>query len=848
MKSDRRVFLKSQAMTAAAAAAGIPIVAEAQKAAPAAPATGVRWDKAPCRFCGTGCSVMVGVQEGKVVATQGDPEAPVNRGLNCIKGYFLSKIMYGKDRLTTPLLRKKNGVYDKNGEFTPVSWNEAFDIMALKWKEAMKAAGPNAVGMFGSGQWTIWEGYAASKLFKAGFRTNNIDPNARHCMASAVTGFMRTFGIDEPMGCYDDIEQADAFVLWGSNMAEMHPILWSRITDRRLSHPDTKVAVLSTFEHRSFDLADQPIIFAPQTDLAIMNYIANYIITNKAVNQDFVKKNVNFKAGETDIGYGLRPNHPLEKDAKANGYAGADGKPKTNPNDAKPITFDEFAKFVSTYTAEYTSKLSGVPVRQLEALAKLYADLKIKVVSFWTMGFNQHTRGTWANNLVYNIHLLTGKISQPGNGPFSLTGQPSACGTAREVGTFAHRLPADMVVTNPEHRQITEKLWQLPEGTLPSNIGLHAVAQSRALKDGILKCYWTSTTNNMQAGPNINDEIYPGWRNPKAFVVVSDAYPTVSAMAADLVLPTAMWVEKEGAYGNAERRTQFWRQQVAAPGQAKSDLWQYIEFSKRFKVEEVWPAELLAKKPEYKGKTLFDVLYKNGKVDKFPVGDLTKVNAKYIKDYVNDESKELGFYLQKGLFEEYAEFGRGHAHDLAPFDVYHEARGLRWPVVDGKETLWRFREGYDPYVKKGEGIKFYGHKDGKAVIFALPYQPAAEVPDKEYDLWLCTGRVLEHWHTGSMTRRVAELHRAVPEAVCFMHPDDAAKRKLQRGAQVKVQTRRGEILAAVETRGRNKVPRGLIFLPFFDESRLVNKLTLDATCPISKETDFKKCAAKVVKA
>ncbi|MDO5692315.1 MAG: nitrate reductase catalytic subunit NapA [Pseudomonadota bacterium] len=846
MKSDRRVFLKSQAMTAAAAAAGIPIVAEAQQKAPLPGA--VRWDKAPCRFCGTGCSVMVGVQGDRVVATQGDPEAPVNRGLNCIKGYFLSKIMYGKDRLTTPLLRKKNGKYDKDGEFTPISWDEAFDIMAEKWKEALKAGGPGAVGMFGSGQWTIWEGYAASKLYKAGFRSNNIDPNARHCMASAVTGFMRTFGIDEPMGCYDDIEQADAFVLWGSNMAEMHPILWSRITDRRLSHPECKVAVLSTFEHRSYDLADQPIIFAPQTDLAIMNYIANYLIVNKKVNQDFVKKNVNFKAGETDIGYGLRPNHPLEKDAKANGYPGADGKPKTNPNDAKPITFEEFAKFVSTYTADYTSKLSGVPVRQLEALAQLYADPKIKVVSFWTMGFNQHTRGTWANNLIYNIHLLTGKISQPGNGPFSLTGQPSACGTAREVGTFAHRLPADMVVTNPEHRQITEKLWQLPEGTLPGNIGLHAVAQSRALKDGKLLCYWTSTTNNMQAGPNINEEIYPGWRNPKAFVVVSDPYPTVSAMSADLVLPTSMWVEKEGAYGNAERRTQFWRQQIAPPGQAKSDLWQYIEFSKRFKVEEVWPAELLAKKPEYKGKTLFDVLFKNGKVNKFPASELAKVNGKFIKDYMNDESKDLGFYVQKGLFEEYAEFGRGHAHDLAPFDAYHENRGLRWPVVDGKETLWRFREGYDPYVKKGEGIKFYGHKDGKAVIFALPYQPAAEAPDKEYDLWLCTGRVLEHWHTGSMTRRVAELHRAVPEAVCFMHPDDAAARKLQRGSQVKVQTRRGEILAAVETRGRNKVPRGLIFLPFFDESRLVNKLTLDATCPISKETDFKKCAAKVVKA
>jgi nitrate reductase NapA len=133
--------------------------------------------------------------------------------------------MYGDDRLTQPLLRKKNGKYDKDGEFTPVSWDEAFDVMAEQFKGALAKKGPTSVGMFGSGQWTIWEGYAANKLFKAGFRSNNLDPNARHCMASAVMGFMRTFGMDEPMGCYDDFEVADAFVLWGSNMAEMHPIL-----------------------------------------------------------------------------------------------------------------------------------------------------------------------------------------------------------------------------------------------------------------------------------------------------------------------------------------------------------------------------------------------------------------------------------------------------------------------------------------------------------------------------------------------------------------------------------------------------------------------------------------------
>ncbi|MDQ5916835.1 MAG: hypothetical protein QG584_2729, partial [Pseudomonadota bacterium] len=485
---------------------------------------------------------------------------------------------------------------------------------------------------------------------------------------------------------------------------------------------------------------------------------------------------------------------------------------------------------------------------RLEALAKAYADPKAKVTSFWTMGFNQHVRGTWVNNMIYNVHLLVGKISEPGNSPFSLTGQPSACGTAREVGTFAHRLPADMVVMNPKHRELSEKLWKLPAGTIPEWVGYHAVLQSRMLKDGKIGFFWSTTTNNMQAGPNVNEEVYPGWRNPKAFVVHSDVYPTVSAMSADLILPSAMWMEKEGMYGNAERRGQMWRQQVKAPGEAKSDLWQYMEFSKRFKMEEVWPAELLDKMPEYKGKTLFDVLYANKDTTKWGLDDVKAVNAHAIKDYMNDESKAYGFYVQKGLFEEYASFGRGKAHDLAFFDVYHKARGLRWPVIDGKETLWRFREGYDSYVPKGESVRFYGFPDGKAVAFALPYQPAAEQPDNDYDLWLCTGRVLEHWHTGSMTRRVPELYKAVPDAVVFMNPEDAKKRGLNRNDVVKVATRRGEIQLRVETKGRNKPPVGLVFVPFFDEHRLVNKLTLDATCPLSKETDFKKCACKVVKA
>ncbi|MET4733540.1 nitrate reductase NapA [Thalassospira sp. MBR-102] len=829
-KISRRDALKAKAAAVAAAAAGISLPAAAQNLVTDSEHTQLKWSKAPCRFCGTGCSVMVATKDNHVVATHGDVLSPVNRGLNCVKGYFLSKIMYGQDRLTQPLLRKKNGVYDKNGDFTPVSWDEAFDVMAEKWKAALKAKGPTSVGMFGSGQWTVWEGYAASKLMKAGFRSNNLDPNARHCMASAVVGFMRTFGMDEPMGCYDDMEAADAFVLWGSNMAEMHPILWTRVTDRRLSAPHVKVAVLSTYEHRCFDLADIPMVFKPQTDLAILNYIANHIIQTDRVNTDFVNKHTIFRRGNIDIGYGLRPEDPREQSAQNASDAGG----------STDMTFDEFAEFVSEYTLDKVHEMTGVPKERLEALAELYADPKIKVTSFWTMGFNQHTRGVWANNLCYNIHLLTGKIAEPGNSPFSLTGQPSACGTAREVGTFSHRLPADLVVTNPEHRKHAEEIWKLPEGTIPDKVGYHAVLQNRMLKDGKLNAYWVQCNNNMQAGANMNEEGWPGYRNPENFIAVSDVYPTVTCEAADLILPTAMWVEKEGCYGNAERRTHMWHQLVDAPGEAKSDLWQLMEFSKRFRIEEVWPEDLLAKAPELRGKTMFDVLFQNGQVNKFPLEDTAP-------DYNNVEAKHFGFYVQKGLFEEYATFGRGHGHDLAPFDRYHEVRGLRWPVVDGKETLWRYREGYDPYVTPGAGVEFYGHKDGKARIFALPYEPPAESPDEEYSYWLCTGRVLEHWHSGSMTERVPELYRAFPDALCFLHPDDAAEMGMRRGDEVRVISRRGEMRTRVETRGRNKPPRGLIFVPWFDASQLINKVTLDATDPMSKQTDFKKCAVRLEK-
>lgn len=929
MSISRRDFLKQTAAFSAATAIGISLPDELHAANETAD-NEWRWDKAVCRFCGTGCGIMVAVKNDRIVAVKGDPLAPVNRGLNCIKGYFNAKIMYGEDRLRTPLLRlDENGNFSKTGKFQPVSWKRAFDEMEKHMRKALQELGPTGIGVFGSGQYTIHEGYVASKLIKGGFRSNNLDPNARHCMASAVVAFMQTFGIDEPSGCYDDIELTDTIVTWGANMAEMHPILWSRVSDRKLTNPDkVKIVNLTTFNNRTSDLADTEIVFKPSTDVAIWNYIAHEIVFNhpEAIDWDFVKKYTAFVTGPVDIGYGMRmPDHAgfsekeretVIKEAKIT-LSAAEGKTlaylglkegdemenKNRDTAGKHwiISFEEFKKALEPYTLDFVAELSkGSPTEnmdeykaKLKLLADLYIDKNRKAVSFWTMGFNQHHRGTWVNEQAYMIHLLLGKQAKPGSGAFSLTGQPSACGTAREVGTFSHRLPADMSVDNEKHRAITEKIWKLPPQTINPVIGSHYMKIHRDVEDGKIKFVWVQVNNPYQNTANANHWIKAA-RKMDAFIVTSDVYPGISAKVSDLILPSAMIYEKWGGYGNAERRTQQWRQQVTPVGDAMPDIWQMLEISKRFKIRDVWGKQnvpglegglpdVLAAAQEMgysPNDTLFDVLFANKEAKKYTWPD--KIGEGFMNTEAEGDSRKIlgsdgqewkgyGFFVHKYLWEEYREFGLGHGHDLADFDTYHKVRGLKWPVVDGKETQWRFNAKYDPYANKenfGE-FAFYGdamkviptgnlvspdanaekvNLKNKAKIFFRPYMDPVEMPNKEFPLWLSTGRVLEHWHSGTMTMRVPELYKAVPEALCYMHPDDAVLNGIKQGDTVWVESRRGKVKAHVDLRGRNKPPRGLVYVPWFDEKVFINKVALDATCPISKQTDFKKCAVKVYKA
>jgi len=741
----------------------------------------VSWSKAPCRFCGTGCGVEVGVTEGKVVAVRGDELNAVNKGLLCVKGYHLPALLYGRDRLKQPLKRNDDGQ-----GFHPISWNEALDLVAGKFKETLQQHGPEAVAVYGSGQWTVFDGYAALKWVKAGMRSNNLEANARLCMSSAVMGYMTQFQSDEPMGCYDDFELADDFVLWGNNMAEMHPVLFSRILENKRQKPTVRVIDIATRYTPTSQLADIYIEIRPNTDLALANGILHILVRDRLLDDAFIAENVVFKRGIEDI------------EKIGHGCYGDQARQYTFSDEPRDSSLDELKEFLQDYSPSKVSQISGVSESQIEALAKIYGDRNRGTVSTWCMGVNQHTRGTWMNNLITDLHLATGKISRPGSNPLSLTGQPSACGTVREVGTLCNRLPSDMVVTNPEHRAKAENIWHLEPGTIPQKPGYHTVDMFRALVRGDVKTLWIQTTNPWVTMPNLNRfERKPG---DGRFIVVSEIYPTPTTAVADLILPSAAWVEREGVFGNTERRTQHWQKMVDPPGEAKEDAWQIIEVARRMGYDALfpWPAD----------------------------------------------------NWHKPMFEEYRQFTLGAGKDVASYDELLAARGLRWPVVNGKETRYRYAAGHDPFVKKERGVHFYKAKGygEKAALWLRPYHPPAESPDTEYPFWLSTGRVLEHWHTGSMTRRIKQLHQAVPESYVELNRIDADDLGIAAGDLVKLVSRRGELRLKAKIDDRGRPPRGTVFVPFFDEGKLINRLTLDAMDNISYEPDYKKCAVRLEKA
>jgi len=738
---------------------------------------------------------MVGTKSGKVVAIAGDEKAEVNKGLLCMKGYHVGLALYGKDRLKKPLLRDGNG-------FKEISWDKAVSIIADKVE-----ADPKGFAIYGSGQWTIPEGFAAQKFIKGGLSNNHIDPNARLCMASAVTGFIAAYGVDEPAGCYDDLDACDTILTWGNNPAEMHPILFSRVVDRRSKGEKIEWIDLTTRLTRTSEHAQRVLMFKPHTDVAIANGVMKLLLDRGTYDEEFVKKHCNFRIDS----------EPASLKGKAS-------------------TFEEFKAKLAKYTPEYVEELSGVPASEIKHLADLFGDPKKRITSLWCMGANQHTQGTAMNTLIHGLHLLSGHFGKPGDAPTSLTGQPSACGTAREVGTLAHALPGGRLVAKEPHRTQCEEFWNLPKGRLNAKPGYHTIKMWEKFstpkeKGGDISTIWVQVTNPGQTMPNAHKLFHASRKIPGKFLICSDVYPTATTKHADLILPSAMWVEKNGVFGNSERRTQQWFKQVDPPGEARDDAWQIIAVAR-----ELYERGMEGMKDK-DGKFLFHMEKEGEEVQSWKWRNYYDMN------------------VDEALFEEYRPFTRMKHKDLAPYAEYVKAHGMRWPVVEQKDGSWRetkfrFSEFDDPYVKKGSTIDFYHSTtgDGRAQIWFRPYVPPPEAPDKDYPYWLCTGRVIEHWHSGTMTMRIPQLRKAMPNAYVELNEKDASDLGLGNGDLALLETRRGAMRLPVWLRGRGEPQQGNVFVPFFDERLLINELTFDAHDKFSKQPDYKKCAVRIRKA
>jgi nitrate reductase NapA len=768
---DRRTFLKKAAFASAATAASsmVPDVAFPAGAVLSPDRkTSPVWKRTPCRLCGVGCGLLVGVENGRVVGVKGDLDSAVSKGSACVKGYHSVQALYGRDRITRAMVRRDGGLVE-------VPLSEAFDLVAHKLRDTARRHGKDSIALYGSAQWTIPDAYVASKLFKGALGTNNVETSARLYAASAMAGLETSFGLEGSIGCYEDIDHADVFVLWDTNLAESDPVLFSRMLDRRQANPAVRIIHLSTRTTRTSYAADQCLLHVPHGELAIANAICHEIVAKGLVDREFVDRYVAFKRGKTDIGDGLSDDVPVR-------------------DDGTDVTWDGYVAFLADYPPKRAQELSGVPEEIIRWLASLYADRSRKVMSVWGTDVNQDVRGTWINNAIYNIHLLVGKVASPGNSPFCTTGQPSGGSSVHDAGTLTHTLPRGVVQDEQDRRRAAE-IWGVPVENIDLRPTHTAVSMFRALDRGDIRFLWIQATNPMVSLPNLNRYRRAAAKDDR-FIVVSEVYPTPTTDVADVILPAAMWIEREGIFANVERRMQHFEAMVPPPGDAISDAWQMIEVARRLGFSNLFPW---------------------------------------------DQPRHV-----EQIWEEYGRFHSDPRSALPPIAELRAQSGVMWPYVDGREIRWRYNTAHDSAADRTRGaFDFYGHPDHRAWIWLRPYEPPAEPPDRQYPFWLGTGAVLEHWGTGSMTQRIPTLHRSIPQAYVEINREDAKGLGIRNREIVRLVSRRGSLEIEARIDYRSQPPRGQLFVPSFDEALPINRLTLDACCPLSGQPDGSKCAVRV---
>lgn len=693
------------------------------------------WVPTTCGYCSVGCGMEIGVKDGKAVSVRGNEAHPVNMGKLCPKGLSEHHTLEAESRAVKPLLKQ-------DGKFMPVSWDAALDTMIAKFRAVQQQYGPRAVGVVSTGQLVSEEFYTLGKLVQLGFGTNNYDGNTTLCMASAVSGYKRSFGSDGPPGAYDDLEQADVVLLVGANIADNHPILCYRL-DR---NPNKKLIVVDPRVSKTAGMADVHLPIKPRTDIALLNGIAHVLISSGLINRDYIQ--------------------------------------------AHTEGFDELQKHLELYTPERVSQVTGLSEEQILQTALLYGRAKAPFIG-WTMGVNHSTQGAETVNAINNLALLTGNIGKAGASPFSITGQCNAMGSRESSATSS--LPGYRKFESAADREDLARLWNISPDELPTERG-HAYPDIvEACVKGEIKALWIIATNPVVSFPNIG-VLKQGFENLDFLVVQDGFHPTPTTEFADLVLPAAIWGEKEGTYTNSERRVSKVNPAVAPPGEAKTDFDIFLAIAEKLGVR--------------------DKLYP-------------------------------GWESPKDAFNEWRKVSEGRLCDYSgiSYEMLAKRFAVQWPLTAAQAE--QLGDNAPPTSRLYEDGKFQT-ESGKAKLFSIQWEPFPEQPTQKFPFVLNTGRTVEHWHTRTKTKEVKILERMAPTAWLEMNPRDARKLTFRPHDRVSIVSPRGRV-DDVELRITEIVAPGQVFMPFHYFERNSNILTQSAFDPISREPNYKQSAVRVEK-
>ncbi len=693
--------------------------------------------KTTCSYCGVGCGIVIKKDINNKVFVEGDKNNPVNRGMLCSKGMNLHYVVNDtSDRILYPEMR-----WSRSHPRERVSWDDALERAASVFKSIIKKHGPDSVAFYVSGQSLTEEYYIANKLTKGFLGTNNIDTNSRLCMSSAVVGYKKTFGEDSVPISYDDIELADCFLITGANPAWCHPILFRRIEHHKEKNPNTKIIVIDPRKTDSANFADLHLQLLPGTDIILYNAIGRCLYKRGLIDEHFIN------------------NHTQG--------------------------FDDYKKQIFQTTLKKASQLCGVPEKDIRKAAD-YIGLSKGFISMWAMGLNQSVVGTDKNFALLNLSLITGQVGKPGAGPFSLTGQPNAMG-GREVGGMANLLAVHKDLQNEDHRREVAQFWGVDK--INSKPGLSATEMFDALESGKLKAIWIACTNPLVSLPNTN-RIEKAMKNAK-FVVVQDiSHKSDTVAFADLVLPAAGWLEKEGTMTNSERRISYLPKEVNPPGEARPDVEIFCDFAKRM---------------GFRG-----------------------------FNYNNTDE----------IYDEYASMTKGTNMDISflNYDRLKNEGTFQWPVNKYRHTgtprLFEDKIFYTP---------------SKKAIFNIPksVENTAVKPNDEFPLILTTGRVRDQWHTMTKTGKVARLKTHYPKPVLEINPVDAYLYNIKDNDVTEIKSVNG--LVRVRAKVTDTIKKGVVFLAMHWGKQLqsdlnrANNLTNTHVDPQSKEPDFKYTTVAVSK-